>query len=65
MPNFQQERQPDNVDKLSLAVEALRLNPAITDEEMAQVLGFRRPVSARFWRIKAFYMIHGFYPSQQ
>ena len=65
MTNDRQNQQPVEPDKLTLAVSALRRNPAITDAEMARVLGLLRPVSARFWRIKAFYIIHGFYPNQE
>ena len=39
--------------KLELAIQALRENPTITDEELAPLLGLRRAASARFWRLKA------------
>ena len=62
MEDFQQEGQLVEVDRLAFAVQALRLNPAITDEEMAEVLGLC-PASAGFWRLRAFYVVNGFYPS--
>lgn len=40
-------------DMLGLAVQALRANPDITDEELAAVLGLQRPASALFWKRKA------------
>ena len=42
-----------NTDKLQMAIEALRANPAITDEALAEYLALKRPASARFWRMKA------------
>ena len=62
--NDQQNGQPVEPGKLALAVEALQRNPAITDTEMAKVLGLLRPASARFWRLKAFYVVYGYYPHQ-
>lgn len=40
-------------DKLQMTIEALRTNPDITDEELAERLSLKRPASARFWRLKA------------
>ncbi len=40
-------------DKLQMTIEALRSNPHITDEELAEYLTLKRPASARFWRLKA------------
>ena len=40
-------------DKLQMTIEALRANPRITDEELAEFLALKRPASARFWRLKA------------
>jgi hypothetical protein len=42
-----------NPDKLQMTIEALRNNPHITDEELAEYLTLKRPASARFWRLKA------------
>ena len=42
-----------NPDKLQMTIEALRNNPRITDEELAEYLALKRPASARFWRLKA------------
>lgn len=42
-----------NPDKLQMTIEALRRNPHITDEELAEYLALKRPASARFWRLKA------------
>lgn len=42
-----------NPDKLQMTIEALRLNPDMTDEALAQYLLLKRPASARFWRLKA------------
>src|SRR5579872_6268793 len=42
-----------NPDKLQMTIEALRSNPHITDEELAEYLTLKRPASARFWRLKA------------
>lgn len=39
-------------DMLKRAVEALGANPYLTNEQLAQVLGLRRPVSAIFWKVK-------------
>jgi len=40
-------------DKLQMTIEALKNNPHITDEELAEYLILKRPASARFWRLKA------------
>lgn len=42
-----------NADKLQMTIEALRTNPVITDEALAEYLSLKRPASARFWRLKA------------
>ncbi len=42
-----------NPDKLQMTIEALRANPEITDEALAERLSLKRPASARFWRLKA------------
>jgi hypothetical protein len=42
-----------NPDKLQMTIEALRTNPNITDEALAEYLALKRPASARFWRLKA------------
>lgn len=42
-----------NPDKLQMTIEALRANPHITDEALAEYLALKRPASARFWRLKA------------
>jgi hypothetical protein len=40
-------------DKLQMTIEALKSNPRMTDEELAEYLTLKRPASARFWRLKA------------
>jgi hypothetical protein len=40
-------------EKLKLAYDALVKDPAITDEQLAKMLGLNRAASARFWRLKA------------
>lgn len=40
-------------DKLQMTIEALRANPQMTDEALAEYLSLKRPASARFWRLKA------------
>jgi hypothetical protein len=40
-------------DKLQMTIEALRAEPDITDEVLAERLSLKRPASARFWRLKA------------
>lgn len=42
-----------NPDKLQMTIEALRTNPDMTDEALAEYLALKRPASARFWRLKA------------
>lgn len=42
-----------NPDKLQMTIEALRNNPDMTDEALAEYLALKRPASARFWRLKA------------
>ncbi len=42
-----------NPDKLQMTIEALRANPDMTDEALAEYLSLKRPASARFWRLKA------------
>ena len=42
-----------NTDKLQMTIEALRANPALTDEALAEYLELKRPASAHFWRLKA------------
>lgn len=42
-----------NPDKLQMTIEALRANPDMTDEALAEYLTLKRPASARFWRLKA------------
>ncbi len=43
----------ENTDKLQVTLEALRINPDLTDEALAARLSLKRPASARFWRLKA------------
>jgi hypothetical protein len=47
-----------NPDKLQLTIEAIRANPAITDEALAEYLALKRPASARFWRQKAIEIVN-------
>jgi hypothetical protein len=42
-----------NLDKLQMTIQALRTNPDMTDEGLAEYLALKRPASARFWRLKA------------
>ncbi len=42
-----------STDKLQMTIEALRANPDMTDEVLAERLSLKRPASARFWRLKA------------
>ena len=42
-----------NPDKLQMTIEALKANPNMTDEALAEYLSLKRPASARFWRLKA------------
>ncbi|GCE48629.1 hypothetical protein EI42_06430 [Thermosporothrix hazakensis] len=40
-------------DKLQMTIEALKTQPNMTDEALAEYLSLKRPASARFWRLKA------------
>lgn len=40
-------------DKLQLTIEALTVNPRISDKDLAVYLGLKKPASARYWRLKA------------
>jgi hypothetical protein len=40
-------------DKLQMTIEALRIDPKMSDETLAGYLSLKRPASARFWRLKA------------
>lgn len=42
-----------NPDKLHMTLEALKSDPEISDEALAERLALKRPASARFWRLKA------------
>jgi hypothetical protein len=42
--------KPDSLDEV---VAILRNNPGITDEQLADKMGLKRPASARFWKVKA------------
>ncbi len=44
-------------NRLDRAVEIVRGNPTITNEQLASQLGLKRPASASFWRIKALLML--------
>ena len=50
LPTVGTEGSPD---KLQMTIEALRANPDMTDEALAEYLSLKRPASARFWRLKA------------
>ncbi len=41
------------IDRLALAMLTLQLHPEATNEQLAQVLGLQRALSAVFWRVKA------------
>ncbi len=43
----------NNPDKLQMTIEALRVDPKMSDETLAGYLSLKRPASARFWRLKA------------
>jgi hypothetical protein len=43
----------NNSDKLQMALEALKVDPNMSDEALAEYLSLKRPASARFWRLKA------------
>jgi hypothetical protein len=49
-------------DRLLVAIEAIRQDPTLLDDEarLAQILGLRRPASARFWKIKAHEILRKF-----
>ena len=50
-------RAAEHVDKLQVTMEWLSKQPQMTDEELADHLGLKRPASARFWRLKAMEMV--------
>ena len=52
-PNLTVLSNDGNPDKLQMTIEALRANPDMTDEALADYLSLKRPASARFWRLKA------------
>jgi len=52
-PALQTVGTEGNPDKLQMTIEALRANPDMTDEALAEYLSLKRPASARFWRLKA------------
>ncbi len=52
-PALQTAGTEGNPDKLQMTIEALRANPDMTDEALADYLSLKRPASARFWRLKA------------
>ncbi|GAC1436780.1 MAG: hypothetical protein NVSMB54_37450 [Ktedonobacteraceae bacterium] len=52
-PSLQVVSNEGNPDKLQMTIEALRANPDMTDEALAEYLSLKRPASARFWRLKA------------
>jgi hypothetical protein len=52
-PTLQTVGSEGNPDKLQMTIEALRANPDMTDEALAEYLSLKRPASARFWRLKA------------
>ena len=52
-PTLQTVGTEGNPDKLQMTIEALRANPDMTDEALAEFLSLKRPASARFWRLKA------------
>lgn len=47
------EQKQSQTNKLDLALQIVSNNRSITDEELAKALQMKRPVSARFWRIRA------------
>ena len=53
VPPFQAMPLDSSQDKLQMTIEALKANPRLTDEELAEYLSLKRPASARFWRLKA------------
>jgi hypothetical protein len=58
---MQQIRQMGQ-DKLLRAIEAIRQDPTLLDDEtrLAQILGLSCPASARFWKIKAHEILRKF-----
>lgn len=46
-------------DKLSIAIAVMRINPQITNEELAPMLSVKRSGSAQFWRLKAQEILNG------
>lgn len=52
-PSLSSTTADGNPDKLQMTIEALKANPNITDEMLAEYLMLKRPASARFWRLKA------------
>lgn len=48
-----QEQPGQGQDRLRTVVEALRKKPDATNEEIAQLLGLQRPMSAVMWKVKA------------
>ena len=49
----------DTSDKLAITLAAMRINPNITDIELAPMLAIKRSASARFWRLKAQEILDG------
>ena len=45
-------------DTLDVAVQALRANADMADEELAAALGLQRPASALFWKRKALALLN-------
>ena len=52
-------------DKLVITVTAMRDNPQITDQELAGILGLKRPGSARLWKVKAQELLNKEQPSEE
>ena len=52
-------------EKLSITLEAMRTNPAITEEELAAKLGMKALGIVRFWKIKAREMLEQEQPSSE
>lgn len=50
------ERAQANTNNLQITMDLLSKQPQLTDEELAEHLGLKRPASARFWRLKAWEM---------
>ncbi len=51
VPKSEQVQKDEEI--VGMVLDALRDNPVITDEELAQILGKSKPAAARFWRLKA------------